>query len=221
MSIHKSPDSKDPLVLYCVENSLRLDPILQQLMEETKSHPRRGMAGAPEVIQLNQNLMRSIHAKRVLDIGVFTGISALAAALVIPKDGEVYAMDVTADAYNQHGKKFVDQAQVAHKIHFKVQPALKTLDELIAAGEVGKFDFAFIDALKTEYVDYYERCVKLLRSGGIIAVDNALWGGDVAQEPKDESTKAIDRLNKTVHGDDRVNCSLLNVGDGLMLAFKK
>jgi len=222
MSFDKSYASKDPVTKYCTENSLRLHPLQKKLQEETLSKRRDAMmVGAPEVVQLNCNLMKAINAKKVLDIGVFTGYSAFSAALTIPNDGIVVACDISDKAYKEIGEKYVNEAGVAHKIHFPVEPASKTLDDLIAKGESGTFDFAFIDADKPGYDTYYEKCLILMRPGGIIAFDNTIWSGQVLNpKPGDDDTQALVNIVKKVHKDTRVNCSMLREGDGLLLAFK-
>jgi len=219
-SDRKSNYSEDPIILYCARNSLNLPQIMWDLYEETKKHPLGFMAGAPEVIQFNQNLMRLIGAKRVLDIGLFTGVSALGAALTIPNDGEVISMDISDAAYNAHGRKIVESSEFSHKIRIELRPGLETLDLLIQKGQEGKFDFAFIDADKQNCMPYYEKCMKLIRSGGIITVDNALQRGRVLN-PKDAASIEIDKLNKFVQRDERVDCSLLPIADGLLLIFKR
>uniref|UniRef100_A0A0M3I4T3 O-methyltransferase n=1 Tax=Ascaris lumbricoides TaxID=6252 RepID=A0A0M3I4T3_ASCLU len=389
-NISKSPRSNDPIVKYCTSVSVKQDPILQKLSENTvKNAPMGGMIGAPEVLQFGQNLIRLTHAKRALDIGTFTGASALAWALAVPADGEVISMDINHDNLKRYGKEFIDskpevskkinfrlgpavqtlgtftgasalawalavpadgevismdinhdnlkrygkefidsKPEVSKKINFRLGPAVQTLDEtgklkmllfrsrfsfslfdlhrtiipgtftgasalawalavpadgevismdishenlkrygkelidskpeiskkinfklgpavqtlglfvtrtllkpmnylditadsLIAAGESGKWDFAFIDADKINYPNYYEKCVQLLRPGGIIVIDNALRCGRVIHENKDDDTKAIDETNHTIASDTRVDNMLLNLGDGAHVVFKK
>uniref|UniRef100_F1LDN3 Catechol O-methyltransferase domain-containing protein 1 n=1 Tax=Ascaris suum TaxID=6253 RepID=F1LDN3_ASCSU len=222
-NISKSPRSNDPIVKYCTSVSVKQDPILQKLSENTvKNAPMGGMIGAPEVLQFGQNLIRLTHAKRALDIGTFTGASALAWALAVPADGEVISMDINHDNLKRYGKEFIDsKPEVSKKINFRLGPAVQTLDSLIAAGESGKWDFAFIDADKINYPNYYEKCVQLLRPGGIIVIDNALRCGRVIHENKDDDTKAIDETNHTIASDTRVDNMLLNLGDGAHVVFKK
>ncbi len=162
-----------------------------------------------------------IGARRALEIGTYTGYSALSVALALPHDGQLIACDIS-DEYTRVGRPFWDQADVAHKIDLRLGPALTTLDELVANDEIAKFDFAFIDADKTNYDAYYERCLTLVRPGGLILVDNVLWSGDVIDsEKQDEDTVAIRALNEKLKSDERVSLSLLPVGDGLTLALKR
>jgi len=217
----KSHFNLDPKLHYCVDHSYKLHPIQKKLIEDTLKNPRKGMLGATEVIQACTCFIKQANGKNVLDIGTFTGFSALSWALAIPDDGKVVTMDIQDEDYKNYGKKYIDEAGVAKKIDFRVQPALKTLDDLIASGESGKFDFAFLDAHKPDYPQYYEKCMQLLRPGGFIAVDNATWDDKILQAIKDEDTKAIDELNKIISEDSRVNNILLPIGDGLHLAFKK
>jgi len=219
--MQKSYFNEDPRLKYCQDHSYKLQPIQDKLIEASLKHPRRGMLGAKDVLQTCSVLMKQRNAKNALDVGTFTGLSALSWALAVPADGRVITMDVSDQSYKEYGEKIIDQSGVANKIDLRIQPALKTLDELIAAGESGKFDFAFLDADKKEYPSYYEKCLQLLRPGGFIAVDNAIWGGAVYEEEKSPDTKAIDQLNKQIASDPRVNNILLPIGDGLHLAFKK
>jgi len=211
----------DPLVKYRVDLSCKLHPMQDKLVKASLEHPDNEMLGATDVIQTCTVLMKQAHAKNVLDVGLFTGLSALSWALAVPDDGRVISMDIDDKAYKDVGKRYVEESGLAHKIDIRIQPALKTLDELIASGQSGKFDFAFLDADKREYPQYYEKCLQLLRPGGFIAVDNAFWDGLVLQNEKDANTKAIAELNEIISSDERVNNILLPVGDGLHLAFKK
>merc|ERR1712212_16436 len=172
-SILKSYKNPDPLVKYCVDHSLRLTDVQKRLNEVTLQHSRGMMLGAPEVLQLNANLMQVIGAKKVLDIGVFTGASSLSAALALPPGGKVHALDVSEE-YTSIGKPYWEEAGVSNKIHLHIAPATETLQKFIDDGQAGTFDFAFIDADKTGYDQYYEQCLVLLRVGGIIAFDNTL-----------------------------------------------
>jgi len=220
---NKAHFNEDPSVKYCVEHSYKLHPIQQKLAKLTLEHPKRFMLGAEEVIQACTCFIKQMNGKRILDVGTFTGFSALSWALAIPDDGQVITMDISDEDYKALGKQFVEEAGLSKKIDVRIQPALKTLDELIASGQSGKFDFAFLDADKTEYPQYYEKCLQLLRPGGIIAVDNALWGGTIANGTyhNDPLGKGIEQVNKIISNDNRVNNILLPIGDGLHLAFKK
>ena len=168
-------------------------------------------------------LVKLIGARRTIEVGVFTGYSALAVALALPDDGHVLACDVS-DEFTRVGKPYWKRAGVADKIDLVLEPALTTLDARLAAGEAGRYDFAFIDADKSNYDGYYERCLRLLRAGGLIAIDNTLWSGRVAEpvDPKkDADTAALQALNLKLRDDSRVDISLLPIGDGLTLARKR
>jgi len=219
--INKSFDTDNKIVKYALERSLREHPVLQELQQVTLKHKRSVMMGAPEVLQLTSNLIKAIRAQKVLDIGVFTGCSALTAALALPPSGEVHALDVSRE-YVSVGEPYWAKAGVSDKIKVHIAPALETLNKFINQGQQGTFDFAFIDADKINYLTYYEKCLVLLRKGGIIAVDNTIWSGDVINE-EDQScdTKAIRAFNDTVAEDPRVDISFLTIADGLSLFFIK
>ncbi len=211
----------DALYQYLLDASLREPPLLAELRRETAAHPLARMQIAPEQGQFMQLLLKLIGARQCLDIGVFTGYSALAAALVLPEGGRVVACDISED-YTRGARDYWRRAGVADKVELRIAPALDTLDALLAAGEGGDFDFAFIDADKESYADYYERCLQLLRPGGLVAVDNCLWNGRVADDSaRDAETEAIRALNAKVRDDQRVDISLVPVGDGLLLARKR
>jgi caffeoyl-CoA O-methyltransferase len=205
---------------YLIAHSVREHPVLAELREATRSHKHAGMQIAPDQGQFMALLVKLIGARRTIEVGVFTGYSSLSVALALPHDGSILACDIS-DEYTQVARKFWERAGVAKKITLVLAPAAKTLDAKIAAGESGSYDFAFIDADKTGYDGYYERCLKLLRAGGLIAVDNVLWGGSVARPAQDDDTRALQAFNKKLHGDDRVDIALVPVGDGLTLARKR
>nr|AFC17961.1 O-methyltransferase [Penaeus vannamei] len=221
MSSMKSYYDADPLVQYCVKNSLRLTDVQKRLNDVTLQHSRAAMLGAPEVLQLNSNIMQAIGAKKVLDIGVFTGASSLSAALALPPEGKVHALDISEE-YTNIGKPFWEESGVADKIRLHIAPAAETLQKFVDGGEAGTFDYAFIDADKTNYDRYYELCLTLLRPGGVIAFDNTLWDGAVI-DPADQTpdTVALRKLNEKLKDDQRINISFLKIGDGLSLCFKK
>jgi predicted O-methyltransferase YrrM len=206
---------------YLLSTSVREAEILTKLREETAQHPMGMMQIAPEQGQFMSLLVQLIGAKKTLEIGVFTGYSSLVTALALPEDGKIVACDVS-DEYTQIARRYWQEAGVADKIDLHIAPALETLDKLIADGEAETFDFAFIDADKSGYDDYYEYCLKLVRPGGLIAIDNVLWSGRVAEaeETQDNRTKKIRALNAKIHQDKRVNISLVPIADGLMLAIK-
>ena len=210
----------DVLQRYLIDHSLREHPAQSALRAATASHPHAGMQISPEQGQFMALLVRLIGARRALEIGVFTGYSALAFALALPEDGRLLACDIS-DEYTRVGRPFWQQAGVAQKIELRLAPALATLDAQLAAGAAGGFDFAFIDADKSGYDAYYERCLRLLRPGGLIAIDNTLWGGSVARPAQDADTEALQRLNAKLHLDQRIDLSLLPIGDGLTLARKR
>jgi predicted O-methyltransferase YrrM len=196
-------------------------PAAAELRTATAKLPYAGMQISPEQGQLMALLVQAIGARRAIEIGTFTGYSALWVALALPADGKLVCCDVSAE-WTSVGKPYWEKAGVAGKIDLRVAPAMATLDGLLAAGQAAAYDFAFIDADKTGYDGYYERCLQLLRPGGLIGIDNVLWGGDVA-DPKKRSadTLALRALNKKLHHDERVALSMLPVGDGLTLALKR
>lgn len=206
---------------YLLSVSLREPEILTKLRQETANHPMAEMQIAPEQGQFMALLIQLIGAKKTLEVGVFTGYSSLAVALALPADGQVIACDVSED-FTSMARRYWQLAGVDHKIDLRIAPALETLDDLIAVGESDSFDFAFIDADKANYDNYYERALKLVRPGGLIAIDNVLWSGDVAKpEVQDNRTNKIRDLNKKLHTDTRINLSLVPIADGLTLAVKK
>jgi predicted O-methyltransferase YrrM len=210
----------DTLYQYLRDVSLREHPVLAELRAVTHKHPLAGMQISPEQGQFMALLVNLIGARRTLEIGVFTGYSALAVALALPPDGCIVACDVSRE-FTDIGRSYWEKAGVAAKIDLRLAPAIDTLDGLIAEGQAGSFDFAFIDADKTGYDAYYERCLALLRQGGLIAIDNVLWSGRVAQPAEDDDTAALQALNRKLQGDARVDLSMLPVGDGLTLARKR
>src|SRR5882724_6041857 len=205
---------------YLIKHSVREHPVLAELRASTQMHQHASMQIAPDQGQLMALLVKLIGARRTIEVGVFTGYSSLTVALALPADGRVLACDIS-DEYTQVARKYWQRAGVAEKITLVLAPALQTLDARLAAGEAGAYDFAFIDADKTGYDGYYERCLKLLRPGGLITVDNVLWGGAVAHEAKDADTKALQAFNTKLHGDQRIDLAMLPVGDGLTLARKR
>ena len=208
------------LYQYFQSVSLREAEILTQLREETSRHPMAIMQIAPEQGQFMALLVQLMGAKKTLEVGVFTGYSSLAVALALPSDGKVVACDVSEE-YTAIARRYWAQAGVADKIDLHLAPALETMDGLIAAGEAGTFDFAFIDADKSNYENYYERTLELLRPGGLIAVDNVLWFGQVADpQIQDNRTNKIRAFNQKLYEDERVNLSMLPIADGLTLALK-
>lgn len=211
----------DEIYDYMLDNSLREPDILRKLREETSSYRNRSLQISPEQGQFMQLLVRLIGAKQTLEIGVFTGYSSLCVALALPDDGRMVACDINED-YTATAKRYWTLAGVDHKIDLRLAPALETLDRLIEDGEEGTYDFAFIDADKESEYDYYERCLKLIRPGGLIAIDNVLWNGKVVDsEINDPETKAIREFNARLKDDQRVELSLVPIADGLTLAMKR
>jgi len=210
----------DDLRAYLVAHSAREAPAQRGLRDATRSHPHAGMQIGPEQGQLLALLVRMLGARRTIEIGVFTGYSALSVALALPDDGYLLACD-NSDAYTRIGRPFWAEAGVAGKIDLRIAPARETLDACIAAGEAASYDFAFIDADKAGYDAYYERCLTLVRRGGVIAIDNVLWGGSVARPATDDDTRALQALNVKIHRDERVDIAMLPIGDGVTLARKR
>jgi len=206
---------------YIKEHSAPEHPVLAELRAATAGIPHAGMQISPEQGQLMALLVKMLGARRTIEVGVFTGYSSLAVALALPADGRVVACDVSEE-WTRVARRFWEKAGVAAKVDLRLAPALETLDKLLAAGEAGRYDFAFIDADKGNYDGYYERCLKLLRAGGVAAVDNTLWNGWVADPAHTEDdTRAIRAFNDKVAADERVDASLVPIGDGLTLARKR
>jgi predicted O-methyltransferase YrrM len=206
---------------YIQSISLREADILKQLREETAKLSMARMQISPEQGQLMALLVQLMGAKKTLEIGVFTGYSALAVALALPDDGKVIACDISEE-YTAIAKDFWERAGVSEKIDLRIAPALETLDQLISEGETGSFDLAFIDADKRNYENYYERALTLLRPGGLILIDNVLWSGKVIDPTiTDKQTQAIREFNQKRHQDSRISLSLIAIADGLTLALKR
>lgn len=206
---------------YLLSISLREPPILTRLREETAQHPLANIQIAPEQGQFMALLVRLMGVKKYLELGVFTGYSALSVALALPPDGKLIACDVNEE-WTSIARRYWQEAGVAHKIALRIAPALETLDKLLANGEAGSFDFVFIDADKENYANYYERSLELVRHGGLIVIDNVLWSGRVADpNEQDMDTVAIRRFNTKLHFDERIALSMLPLADGLTLAYKR
>jgi caffeoyl-CoA O-methyltransferase len=211
----------DELLDYIRRVTLREPEILRRLREETSSHPYATMQISSEQGQFMALLIHLMSARKTLEIGVFTGYSSLAVALALPDDGRIIACDINEE-WTSIARRYWREAGVERKIDLRLGPALKTLDDLIAQGQGGRFDFAFIDADKENYANYYERALVLVRSGGLIAVDNVLWQGQVIDASvNDADTRAIRAFNESLHHDERVWLSMLPIRDGLTLACKK
>lgn len=211
----------DALYRYILSTSLREPEVLQQLREETALHTHSVMQIAPEQGQFMALLAELIGAKKILEIGVFTGYSSTCLALALPPEGRITACDIS-EAFTDVARRYWAQAGVANKIDLRLAPALETLNSLIADGQAGSYDMAFIDADKTNYDGYYELSLMLLRTGGLLVIDNVLWNGQVIDPSiTDADTSAIRLLNEKIHADPRVAISLLPIADGLTLAVKR
>lgn len=196
-------------------------PAMARLREETARHPLARMQISPEQGQLMTLLAELIGARRAIEVGTFTGYSALAVARALPEDGVLVACDVSEE-YTSVARRYWEEAGLARRIELRLAPALDTLDSLLAAGEAGRFDLAFLDADKERYDTYYERCLALVRAGGLVLVDNALWGGRVADPAvNDAETAALRALDEKIGRDPRVTSCLVPVGDGLLIARKR
>jgi len=205
---------------YLLNVSVKESEILRELREETAQMEYSAMQISPEQGAFMSFLVELIQAKRTLEIGVFTGYSALVVAMALSEDGIVTACDVSEEWANV-GMKYWKKAQVENKINLRIAPALKTLDQLLSEGKQGTYDFAFIDADKIEYQGYFDKSLELLRIGGLIAIDNVLWGGSVIDDSiQDSSTKAIREFNENLSSDPRVSITMVPIGDGLTLARK-
>ncbi|XP_051838011.1 catechol O-methyltransferase domain-containing protein 1 [Antechinus flavipes] len=215
------PPEDDPLWQYVLSRSVREHPALRSLRKLTLEQPRGHTMMTCDQAQLLANLARLIRAQKVLDLGSFTGYAALSLALALPATGRVVACEIDA-APTELGRPFWKEAGEEHKIDLRVKPAMKTLDELLAGGAADTFDMAVIDADKENCGAYYEKCLKLVRSGGIVAISNVLWNGEVLNKPGkgDMAVQCVRDLNERIIRDARVHISLLPLGDGLTLAFK-
>lgn len=206
---------------YMLKTTSREPELMRRLREETSGLPEARMQIGPDQGQFLAFLVQTLQAKNCLEIGVFTGYSALCVALALPAEGKLVACDISAE-WTSIGRRHWNEAGVDSKIDLRLGHALKTLDRLLASGCAGTFDFAFIDADKTNYSNYYERCLKLLRLGGVIAIDNTLWSGKVADDSiQDADTVAIRELTRKLQADRRVDFCMLTVGDGVALARKR
>ena len=213
---------EEKLYGYLKDHSLREDPLLAELRAETAKMPQANMQIAPEQGQFMALLARITGARRYLEVGTFTGYSALAVTLAMPPKGEASCLDISEE-WTGIAQRYWIRAGLADRIHLHLRPAAETLESLIRDGWSGDYDMAFIDADKTGYIGYYEACLTLVRPGGLILIDNTLWDGEVVQpvEEQDEDTRAICAFNRHVHADDRVDVSLVPIGDGLTIARKR
>lgn len=206
---------------FTLRETVRESDVLRALREETATRSNAGMQIGPEQGQFMALLARAIGARRYLEIGVFTGYSALSVAAALPEDGQVTACDVSEE-FTAVARRYWQRAGLAQKIDLRIAPALQTLDLLLSSGQAGSYDLAFIDADKPNYDGYYERSLQLVRANGLILIDNMLWSGRVADPSlDDESTVALRALDRKIGKDERVDCSLVALCDGLMVARKR
>jgi len=218
---NRSISLTDSLYEYLLSVSLREPDLLRRLREETAALPNARMQIAPEQGQFMALLVQLTGARRCLEVGVFTGYSSLAVALALPDDGRIVACDVSEE-WTTVARRYWSAAGVTHKIDLRLAPALETLEGLLAAGEGGSYDFAFLDADKENYLRYYGLALELVRPGGLIVADNTLWSGRVIDPSNSEAaTVALRRFTETLHTDDRIDVSLVPIGDGLTLARKR
>lgn len=211
----------DRLYQYLLKHSLRENAILRELRELTLKHEMARMQIAPEQGQFMALLVELLGAKKIVEIGTFTGYSALCMAQAMGADGKLLCCDLSEE-WTAIGLPFWQRAGISDRIDLRIAPALETLDALIRSEDAGDFDMAFIDADKTNYSNYYERCLELLRPGGLVMFDNTLWGGSIADPAdRDEDTEALRELNVKLHQDERISICLVPIGDGLTLARKR
>lgn len=211
----------ETLADYYAKVALRETPILAELRAETAGLPQAQMQISPEQGQLLAMLVQIMDARRCIEVGVFTGYSSLAVAQALPANAQILACDISEE-WTAMARRYWKRAGVEEKIRLELAPARATLDAEINAGKSGSYDFAFIDADKTSYLDYYERCLRLLRDGGLIAVDNTLWSGRVADPSiSDADTRALRTFNAAVSKDERVDLCLVPIADGLTLLRKR
>jgi len=193
----------------------------RELREYTAKMEQSAMQISPEQGAFMQFMARLTNARMCIEVGVFTGYSALSVALGLPSEGVIKAFDISEE-WTSIGKRYWDRAGVAEKIHLAIGPAVDGLDSLLTAGEAGSYDFAFIDADKENYINYYEKCLLLVKPGGLILIDNVLWSGKVADpDEQDDETKAIRQLNAIVADDTRVEHSMIPLSDGITMVMKK
>ena len=205
---------------YILSATLREDALLAELREETAQLPEGGMQISPDQGEFMGLLVKLVGVTRAIEVGVFTGYSSLCVARALPDDGLLVACDISVE-YTDIARRYWERAGVSGRIDLRIGPAAETLERMIASGEEETYDFAFIDADKGNYPRYYELCLQLLRRGGLLLVDNALWGGQVADPARtDDITSTLRELNTMAGRDSRVEVSLLPIGDGLLLARK-
>jgi caffeoyl-CoA O-methyltransferase len=218
---NKTIGLSDDLAAYVVEVGAREPDVLARLRQETAALPQHGMQIAPEEGAFLAFLAELTGARRCIEVGTFTGYSSTAVALALPEEALLVCCDVSEE-WTSMAARYWDEAGVADKIDLRIAPAAETLDGLLADGEEATYDFAFVDADKSGYDGYYERLLRLVRPGGLIAFDNTLWSGKVLdQDADDEDTRALQALNRKLAGDERVTLCLLPVADGVTLARRR
>ncbi len=211
----------EPLERYLFDVLSPRTDVQERLRKETQAHPRASMQIGPDQGLLLGLLVRLLDARRVVEVGTFTGYSALAMAMALPAGGRIVCCDISEE-YTSIARRYWREAGVEARIDLRLGPALETLDRLLADEGPGSQDLAFIDADKSRYDAYYEACLQLVRRGGLIAIDNVLWSGRVADPAvNDADTAALRALNLEVRDDPRVDAVVLSVGDGLTLARRK
>ncbi|MFC2974494.1 O-methyltransferase [Azotobacter bryophylli] len=211
----------DSLYRYLLEVSLRETPLLRRLREETARLPNANWQIAPEQGQFMALLVRIAGARRVLEIGTYTGYSALCMAAALPEDGELLSLDISAE-YTDIARRYWQEAGLGARIALRLAPALESLQALEREGQGGRFDLVFVDADKTGYPAYLEHALRLLRPGGLVLFDNTLWGGRVLEAaPESPDTRAVQALNRALRDDPRIELSLLPLGDGLSICRKR
>jgi predicted O-methyltransferase YrrM len=218
---NRTIEMSDRLYQYLLDNSVREDPLLTRLRAETAQMPEQAMQISPEQGQFMAMLVRLTGAKRCIEVGVFTGYSTLVVAQALPASGHIVACDISRP-FTDIARRYWQKAGMADRISLHLAPAAETLQALLDRGEQETFDFGFIDADKTGYKTYFELILKLLRPGGLVTIDNVLWGGAVADpENREADTVALRELNQDLLSDPRVDISMLPIGDGLTLARKR
>ena len=218
---NRTLDLDDRLYQYLIDHSVRETDLMRELRAVTAQQEMSRMQIAPEQGQFMALLVELTQAERIIEIGTFTGYSALCMAQAMPGHGQLICCDVSSE-WTDIARRFWVRAGLAERIQLAIAPALETLDKLIEEGSAGQFDMAFVDADKTNYLEYFERCLILLRRGGLLMFDNTLWSGAVADpEDQDEDTQALRELNDRLLHDERVTISLVPIGDGLTLARKR
>lgn len=217
----KLPRLTPALYDYILANWLRDSDVKRRLREETARLPRGGMQISPDQGQFMATLAIALGVRRAIEIGTFTGYSALSLAEALPPDGTLIACD-RSEEWTAIARRYWREAGVADRIELRLGDAVDTLHALLGAGQAGTFDLAFIDADKTSYDRYYEACLLLLRKGGVLLIDNVLWGGTVA-DPKETGADAVAlrELNAKLHADRRIDLALVPIGDGLTLCRKR